>query len=84
MTREIEILMSTGMTEYDAKRHLNDGAIIHDLNEYLDDFENETEYLTDDEKEELRNFLTEGKDGMLWDNDLTTYEGVQYYIVYSL
>lgn len=82
--KELEILKSTGMTEYDAKRHLKDGALIHEVEDYLKNFEEYAAELGEDDKAELREFLEVGKSGTLWDNDLTEHEGVKYYIEYLL
>lgn len=84
MSNEINILMNTGMTKADAERHLRNGATVYKVNEYLKFFDEYTESFDDDDKVKLRTFLEAGEDGSIWDNDLTTCDGVQYYIEYCL
>ena len=50
----------------------------------MKNFDEYTREMDDEYKEELRAFLTSGKDGHLWDNDVTTYNGIRYYIEYVL
>lgn len=83
-TKEMNILLSTGMTQHDAKKHMKMGAIIYEVNDYLNNFNEYADALEEDAKTELRNFLKKGKDGTIWDNDLTTYEDKKYYIEYAL
>lgn len=84
MSKEIEILMSTGMTKHDAEKHLKEGASIYEVDDFMKNFDEYTREMDDEYKEELRAFLTSGKDGHLWDNDVTTYNGIRYYIEYVL
>lgn len=81
---EMNILLSTGMTKYDAERHIKMGAIIYDVDDYLENFEEYADSLEEDAKADLKNFLKKGIDGTIWDNDLTTYRGKKYYIEYAL
>lgn len=83
-TNEINILLSTGMTKHDVKRHMRMGVIIYEVGDYLENFEEYADTLEDDAKAELKNFLQRGEDGKIWDNDLTTYKGDKYYIEYAL
>lgn len=79
---KMEILLSTGMTEHDAKKHLKNGAVIYDVQDYLDHFDVYAGDLDEDDQEELKNFLQKGEEGTLWDNDLVIYEGKKYFIEY--
>ena len=81
---KMEILLSTGMTEYDAKRHLKNGAVIYDVQDYLDHFDVYAGDLDEDDQTELKKFLKKGEEGTLWDNDLVIYEGKKYFIEYVL
>ena len=82
---EIEILKSTGMTEFDAKKHIKMGVTIYEVDDCLKHFESVFGDFEGDEKENLRAFLMAKKDGSrLWDNDLTICDGTAYYIEYCL
>lgn len=83
---ELQILSSTGMTESDAKKHLKDGAIIYDLDDYLNNFEEYTSPFDfeQEEKEEFKKFLETRKIGSYRDNDLTKYDGKYFFIEYVL
>lgn len=82
---ELGILLSTGMTLYDAKRYLAEGqATIYSLNDYISHFDEYTEHMDHEEKSQLFKFLKEANDGSFGDNDLTTFDGIKYYIEYCL
>lgn len=82
--KDLEILKSAGMTDHDARLHLQKGVVIYDLPEYLDHFDEYTAEMDDEDKDKLRAFLEAGKPGCFCDNDLTEYNGVKYYIEYCL
>lgn len=82
---EMEILMSTGMCERDARRKLKDGIVmIHELTEFMEFFDYYTQFLENKDKRDLRKFLDAKNCGSYKDDDLTWYDGKYYFIEYVL
>lgn len=84
--KNMEILISTGMSQRDAEKHLKAGAEINVVEEMIDELSHKSQL--DETEKEILDFLKQGlaskKDTKLYDNDLTWYNGTAYYIEYCL
>lgn len=80
MRKEIEILMNDGCTQYDAERHMKNGTLIYEMDEFM---KNADEYLS--YMEEKEEFLEQIKDGVAPEDwGIAEYEGQKYIIQYCL
>lgn len=82
MLTDFEILKETGMTDYDAKKHLERGTTVYrDFEEHLEDYIEEFD--SDEEgKEAIREMVRTGKPMPDW--DVVDHNGHKYYICYCL
>lgn len=82
--KEIEILVEAGSTRSEAKYHLDRGTIVYGVADFLEFFEEYTQACEPEDKERIRSFVEEGKDGVCGDYAMVTYDGAQYLIEYVL
>lgn len=82
MRKEIEILIADGCTKNEAERHLERGAVIYELGDFI---KNKEEYLysfDEEEKKDFMNLVDSGTAPEDW--GLVEYEGCKYLIQYCL
>lgn len=82
--KEIEILVKDGATRSEAKYHLDRGTIVYEVADFLEFFEEYTQACEPEDKERIKSFVEEGKDGVCGDYAMVTYDGAQYLIEYVL
>ena len=82
--KEIEILAEAGSTRSEAEYHLNRGAIVYEVADFLEFFEEYTQGCEPEDQECIKSFVEEGKDGVCDDYTMVTYDGTQYLIEYVL
>lgn len=82
--KEIEILVEAGSTRSEAEYHLDRGTIVYGVADFLEFFEEYTQACEPEDKERIKSFVEEGKDGVCGDYTMVTYDGTQYLIEYVL
>lgn len=82
MTRETEILIKDGCTRYDAERHMKNGTLIYEKEEFMKNADEYLNYMEEEEKEEFLEQIKNDIPPVDW--GITEYEGEKYLIQYSL